>query len=55
MDTPNECESEDGRGRGVETDREDVAIAVVASELGHETGHHHPEVSECGDEGQGAG
>ena len=55
MDTSNEGKSEDGRGGGVETDRENVAIAVVASELGHETGHHHAQVSECRDEGQGTG
>ena len=32
-----------------------MAVAVVASELSHETGDHHAEVSEGGDEGQDTG
>lgn len=51
MDTSNEGKSEDGRRGGVETDGKYVAIAVVASELSHKTGHHHAKVSEGRDEG----
>ena len=32
-----------------------MAVAVVASELGHEAGDHHAQVSEGGSDGQHAG
>ena len=32
-----------------------MCVAVVASELGHQAGDHHPQVSEGWDEGQGTG
>lgn len=49
---PNEGESEDGWRGGVKADRENVAVAIVTSELSHKTSDHHTQISERRDEGQ---
>ena len=41
MNTLDKSKFEYRRGRGVETDREDVGIAIVASELSYQARDHH--------------
>lgn len=55
VNTLDKSKFEHRRGGGVETDGEDVGIAVVTSELSHQACDHHAQVSECGDEGQHTG